>query len=139
MGFKYLKLSIQDSGPWHLLFSLCRHSALRCLPGLLHCLPPVFAQISPSLQAHYLKILDNSPFTPQHSLFLSLLLFSPLHLVFSCILYISLDICVLFLTLPHSCPPPSIPWNAKFLEGRGIFVFIFCSLTPAPRMVSGTL
>ena len=88
---------------------------------------------------HYLKILDNSPFTPQHSLFLSLLLFSPLHLVFSCIPYILLDICVPFLTLPHSCPWPSIPWNAKFLEGRGIFVFIFCSLTPAPRMVSGTL
>ena len=91
----------------------------------------VFAQSSPFLQPHYLKVLDNSPFTPQHSLFLSLLLFSPSYLVFSCIPYILLDICVPFLTLPHSCPPPSTPWNAKFLESRGIFVFIFCSLTPA--------
>lgn len=48
--------------------------------------------------------------------------------------------CVPFLILPHSWPPPSIPpLNAKFQEDRDIFVFIFCSLTPAPRVVSGTL
>lgn len=97
-----------------------RHSSdayLAC--SIVYHLP--FAQISFSATMLFKKILANSPFTPHTLPFL--LLFSPLHLVFSCIPCILLDICVLFLTLPHSCPPPSILWNASLWKAEGFLLF----------------
>lgn len=133
VGFKY-RNSQSRTRALGLLFPLCRHSSLRCLPGLLHCLPPAFAQIFPFSATMLFKNSWQTPHShPTLPSSFPCFYFLRCILVFSCIPCILLDIWPAVSYSPTLLPPTQYPLECKVPGRQRDFCTYFLKLNPSPK------